>query len=205
MNRKRHWQSVYERKETARLGWYKPHLERSLEWIEVLGLVKDAPIIDVGGGASTLVDDLLERGFTSLTVLDISDHALRHARGRLGKRADDVEWLCGDVTDVELPENHFALWHDRAVFHFLTDADDRRLYLKRVRKALRLGGHVIIGTFAPDAPPKCSGLPVQRYTRESLTEEFGDAFELVADTRELHVTPGGVEQMYLYCRFRKTG
>lgn len=204
-HRKAHWEQVYSSRSATDVGWYAPHLERSLAWIDALGLEADARIIDVGGGASTLVDDLLDRGYTALTVLDVAEHALDAARTRVGARADDVTWLCADVTDVELPVDHFTLWHDRAVFHFLTSTADRRAYLDRLNRSLIDGGHVIIAAFAPEAPPKCSGLPVERYTPQSMAGELGAGYALVMHDQEMHVTPGGVEQMYLYCRFLKTG
>ncbi len=201
--RKAHWEHVYSSRSATNVGWYTPHLERSLAWIDQLALPPDARIIDVGGGAATLIDDLLDRGYEALTVLDVAEPALDAARARLGERARAVTWLCADVTEIELPADHFTLWHDRAVFHFLTSVDDRRAYVDRLQRSLADGGHVIIGTFAPEAPPKCSGLPVERYTPETLATELGAGLELVAHANEMHVTPGGVEQMYLYCRFRK--
>ena len=202
MGRREHWEEVYTSKPSERLGWYKPRLQTSLEWISALGLDRGAPVIDVGGGASTLVDDLLGLGYTSITVLDLAEPALDQIRARLGERGAAVSWLCGDITELELPRNAFELWHDRAVFHFLTDPEDRERYRENLCRALRPGGHVIIGTFAPEAPPKCSGLPVQRYDVEMLRETLGTDFELQQHRKELHVTPGGVEQMYLYCEFR---
>lgn len=202
MSRREHWEQVYSGKPPDQLGWYKPRLQTSLDWISDLSLDANAPIIDVGGGASTLVDDLLERGYSAITVLDLAAPALDLIKARLGAKGAAVNWLCGDVTQVELAENVFELWHDRAVFHFLTEADDRERYRENLCKALRPGGHVIIGTFAPEAPPRCSGLPVQRYDLERLRETLGDAFELRRQQKEMHVTPGGVEQMYLYCEFR---
>ena len=202
MGRREHWEKVYSGKPSERLGWYKPRLQTSLEWISALGLDRGAPVIDVGGGASTLVDDLLGLGYTSITVLDLAEPALDQIRARLGERGAAVSWLCGDITELELPRNAFELWHDRAVFHFLTDPEDRERYRENLCRALRPGGHVIIGTFAPEAPPKCSGLPVQRYDVEMLRETLGTDFELQQHRKELHVTPGGVEQMYLYCEFR---
>lgn len=203
MERKDHWEQVYSVKPAARLGWYKPHLVTSLAWIRELNLAKDAPIIDVGGGASTLVDDLIDLGYRSITVLDISENALAAVKSRLGKNTELVTWMPGDVTTVELPEHRFELWHDRAVFHFLTETTDQKRYRDQLLKSLQPGGHVLIGTFAPEAPPKCSGLPVQRYDHERLQDALGVKFELIDHHKELHVTPGGVEQMYLYCRFQK--
>lgn len=198
-----HWDQAYSNKPTDRLGWFKPALETSLAWIKQLELAPDAPIIDVGGGASTLVDDLLGLGYRALTVLDISQRALELARQRLGAQSAAVDWLNADITSVDLPVSRFELWHDRAVFHFLTTPEQRSGYLRALLSALRPAGHVIIGTFAPDAPPRCSGLPVQRYTRDQLAAEFGDEFKLLRHHEELHITPGGVEQMYLYCHFRR--
>ena len=202
MGRKEHWEGVYSSKPSDRLGWYKPRLQTSLEWITTLGLDPVAPIIDVGGGASTLIDHLLDDGYTSITVLDIAEPALDLLRKRLGDKGAAVNWLCGDITMIDLPENAFELWHDRAVFHFLTEAADRERYKANLCRALRPGGHVIIGTFAPEAPPKCSGLPVQRYDLDQLCGTLGNDFELQRHQKEMHVTPGGVEQMYLYCAFR---
>jgi SAM-dependent methyltransferase len=202
MSRREHWEQVYSSKPPDRLGWYKPRLQTSLDWITELSLGANAPIIDVGGGASTLVDDLLGRGYSAITVLDLAAPALQLIKARLGEKGSTVTLLCGDVTEIELGENAFELWHDRAVFHFLTDAGDRDRYRANLCRALRPGGHVIIGTFAPGAPPRCSGLPVQRYDLDLLHETLGDAFELRRHQQEMHVTPGGVEQLYLYCEFR---
>jgi ubiquinone/menaquinone biosynthesis C-methylase UbiE len=203
MQMKEHWEQVYSTKPSERLGWFKPHLLISLTWIEALGLGLDAPIIDVGGGASTLVDDLLDAGYKSITILDISENALSSVRTRLGEKAEQVSWLNGDITSVELPAQRYELWHDRAVFHFLVEPDQQRQYRDNLLRALKPDGHVIIGTFAPEAPPKCSGLPVQRYDHEKLEETLGEEFKLQRHHKELHVTPGGVEQMYLYCHFRR--
>ncbi len=205
MSRREHWERVYCGKPPDRLGWYKPRLQTSLAWIEALELTPDAPIIDVGGGASTLVDDLLDQGYSKITVLDLAAPALDLIRARLGERGAGVTWVCGDITEIELPEAAYALWHDRAVFHFLTEPQDRARYLHNLSRALQPGGHVILGTFAPEAPPKCSGLPVQRYDLDRLQATLGDGFQLRRNQKELHVTPGGVEQMYLYCEFRRVG
>jgi len=204
MNRKEHWEQVYSTRLADELGWYKPRLDTSLSWITDIGLEKGAPIIDVGGGASTLIDDLLHAGHESITVLDIADSALAASRERLGDQSHLIMWLCGDITSYQLPPGRFELWHDRAVFHFLTEADQQQAYLDNMRAALNPGGHVIIGAFAPEAPAKCSGLPVQRYNLEQLTRRFGDEFELIRHQKELHITPGGVEQMYLYARFQRS-
>jgi len=203
MDRKRHWEHVYGSRPPERLGWYTRHLEISLAWIDELGLGRSAPIIDVGGGASTLVDDLLDRGCESVTVLDISGAALAIARKRLGARASRVTWIEADVTSVALPARRYALWHDRAIFHFLVDPADRERYCERLRGALQPGGHAIMGVFAPEAPPTCSGLPVQRYDADGLLAALGLGWSLLRSQQRLHVTPGGVEQMYRYCLLRR--
>ena len=203
MNRKSHWEGVYSTRQADAVGWYKPHLQTSIAWIKELSLDADAPIIDVGGGASTLVDDLLEAGHRSITVLDISEEALMAVRARLGARGEEITWLNGDITSIDLPGSHYELWHDRAAFHFLTEFDQQQSYRENLLNALKPGGHLIIGTFAPEAPPKCSGLLIQRYTHEKLSIVLGGEFELQRHDKELHVTPGGVEQMYLYCHFRR--
>ena len=165
---------------------------------------KDSNIIDVGGGASTLVDDLLNERYRSITVVDLSKNALALAKERLGERTELVTWLEEDITSVDLPARHYDLWHDRAVFHFLTTPEQQWKYRNNLLKALRSAGHLIIATFAPEAPPKCSGLPVERYSADKLENTLGTEFELKRHDKELHITPSGVEQMYLYCHFRKS-
>lgn len=195
---------MYASKEPDRLGWYKPRLQTSISWISELNLDADAAIMDVGGGTSTLVDDLLDAGCRSITVLDLSENALTLTRERLGANAASVRWLPGDVTAVELPDHAYELWHDRAVYHFLTTSEQQQMYRDKLLRALKPDGHLIIACFAPEAPPKCSGLPVQRYSREDMEESLGAEFELERHHKEMHITPAGVEQMYLYCQFRKT-
>lgn len=203
MDRERHWNDRYSTTTVEKLGWFRVHLERSLQWIDELGLSHDASIIDIGAGASTLVDDLMERGFTDISALDVSAEALAITRKRLGEKAAGVEWYVADVTSAELPEASFDLWHDRAVFHFLTDEPDRDLYRQALSRALRPSGHLLIGVFSPEAPPKCSGLPVERYTLEQLEAEFSSDFELVREGSDPHVTPGGVEQPYVYALLKR--
>ena len=205
MPQRNHWEENYSSKSADQLGWYTPHLQTSLHWIKQLALAADTPIIDVGGGKSTLVDDLLNLGFRSISVLDLSENALSAVKTRLGKTCELVTWLCGDIITVNLPKQFYGLWHDRAVFHFLTDLEQQQIYRRKLHHALTPGGHFIIGAFAPEAPPKCSGLPVHRYSLDQLQEFMGKEFELMQQKKELHITPGGVEQMYLYCHFRKTG
>ena len=202
MDSKSHWEQVYETRMPEKVGWYKPRLDTSLEWIQTLELDPGEPLIDIGGGASTLVDDLVDEGYESITVLDISENALAASKRRLGRQAELVMWLPADITGYPLPADRFGLWHDRAVLHFLIDPGDRDAYLENLRRALRPGGHAIIATFAPEAPPKCSGLPVQRYDAEALRALLGDGFALLREQQEMHVTPGGVEQLYQYCLFR---
>ncbi|MEQ6328243.1 class I SAM-dependent methyltransferase [Pseudomonas sp. B11D7D] len=203
MQAKDHWQQVYTNKAAESVSWYQPHVSMSLELIRQTGISTAASIIDVGGGASTLVDDLLATGFHELSVLDISDAALAVARQRLGKRAVEVSWLEADITTVQLPEHAYDVWHDRAVFHFLTTEQERRQYLLALRRAVKPGGFVIVGTFAEDGPEHCSGLPVQRYSAESLHAEFGASFELLGRAAEDHYTPAGSIQKFLYCYCRK--
>ena len=204
MNQKNHWEEVYSTKRAEQLGWYEPHLQTSVNWIDELSLSANSPIIDIGGGASTLAGDLLDAGYTSITVLDISEKALSSAKAGLGKRAERITWLNGNITSIDLPAHHYEVWHDRAVFHFRTEPDQQRSYRDKLLKALKPGGHVIIGTFAPEAPPTCSGLPVQRYSPELLENTLGSEFVLRHQQNELHITPGGVKQMYLFCHFQKS-
>lgn len=196
-----HWENVYSTKSTDGVSWYQPHAEHSLRLIEAAALPRGAAIIDVGGGASKLVDDLLAQGRYDLTVLDLSTSALAAARARLGAAADAVTWRVADITKAGLPAQAYDLWHDRAVFHFLTAPSDRRVYVQAVRDALKPGGHVIIATFAEDGPLQCSGLPVMRYGPLQLQAEFGVGFSLVSHEREQHATPFGSTQAFTYCHF----
>jgi len=200
---KAHWEKIYGSRKTDEVSWYRSHLEQSLALIRATGAGPEAQIIDVGGGASTLVDDLLAAGFRHVTVLDISPAAIRDARARLDKRADGVTWLEADITRVSLPQRHFDVWHDRAVFHFLTDAGDRRRYVEAVNHAVKPGGHVIVATFGPHGPLQCSGLDIVRYTPEGLHREFGSDYRLVESITEDHVTPAGKHQEFIYCYCRK--
>jgi 2-polyprenyl-3-methyl-5-hydroxy-6-metoxy-1,4-benzoquinol methylase len=203
MNAKIHWQHIYETKAPTQVSWYQEHAQFSLQFIQKTGIQRTGHIIDVGGGASTLVDDLVSAGFQHITVLDISATALQLARERLGARAVDVNWIEADITRADLPHQAYDVWHDRAVFHFLTQPSDRQRYINTVRHAVRTGGHVILATFAPDGPDRCSGLDVVRYSPESLHGEFGESFELVDSSRETHRTPFGTEQKFVYCYCRK--
>jgi 2-polyprenyl-3-methyl-5-hydroxy-6-metoxy-1,4-benzoquinol methylase len=197
-----HWDKVYSAKSPDEVSWYRAHLERSLALIRRAVPDLSARIIDVGGGASTLVDDLLQFGYADLTVLDISESAIAIAKNRLGEASRAVGWLCADVTKTEFAAGSYDLWHDRAVFHFLTALEDRRQYVRTVAKAVKPGGHVIVSTFGPQGPVKCSGLDVIRYSAEELHDEFGGRFELVESSEELHETPFGTTQQFLYCYCR---
>ena len=197
-----HWDKVYSAKGPDEVSWYRPHLERSLALIRRAVPDLCARIIDVGAGASTLVDDLLQFGYADITVLDISESAIAIAKNRLGDASGAVRWLCADVTKAELPRGSFDLWHDRAVFHFLTAVEDRQQYVRNVARAVKPGGHVIVSTFGPQGPVKCSGLDVRRYSAEELHDEFGGRFELVESSEEVHETPFGTTQQFLYCYCR---
>jgi ubiquinone/menaquinone biosynthesis C-methylase UbiE len=204
MNRKQHWEQIYTTKTPDSVSWFQEHAGQSLRLIRKTGLGKDTAIIDVGGGASRLVDDLAAAGYTDLTVLDLSSAALAVAKQRLGKLAGIVHWVEGDITHAEFPVHRFDIWHDRAVFHFLTNPADRHAYVEQVMRSVRPGGHVIVATFAEDGPEKCSGLPVMRYQPESLHAEFGEAFLLVEHEKESHHTPSGTVQQFVYCYCRKS-
>jgi ubiquinone/menaquinone biosynthesis C-methylase UbiE len=201
--RKSHWENIYSTKGAMQVSWYAPHLQASLKLIEQTGISKMGQIIDVGGGASTLVDDLLENGYENISVLDIASKAMQISRMRLGEKAAAVTWLEADITQAELPADYFDLWHDRAVFHFLACAEERQRYVEIATRSLKSGGFLIIAPFAPDAPPRCSGLEVRRYSQEDLQSELGEAFELVDCTSDQHLTPFHTEQHFLYCCFRK--
>ena len=204
MNRQSHWERVYHTKAPDQVSWYQPEPRLSLELIQEAAPSRSARIIDVGGGASTLVDGLLAAGYQDITVLDIASEALARSRQRLGAAGDQVRWLQADILADPLPAAEFDIWHDRAVFHFLTSDADRDRYVERVRSSLRPAGHVIVATFAHDGPAKCSGLPVTRYAPDALAARFGAALVLVRSVREEHVTPAGVLQPFTYCLLRST-
>ncbi len=199
-----HWEGVWSDKAPDQVSWYQSEPGRSLEWIQTICPDREGAIVDVGGGASTLVDHLLKQGYTNLTVLDIAKSALERAKKRLGQTAGQVTWRVGDVTQAELGGS-YDLWHDRAVFHFLVDPDDRAAYKIALLRSLAPRGHVILATFALDGPEKCSGLPVERYDAEGLLRELGDGFEKVQEAREEHKTPWGDVQPFQFVHLKRTG
>lgn len=203
MQSKQHWEKVYETKPADAVSWFQPHAESSLDFIHATGVGKDAAIIDVGGGASTLVDDLISEGYSDLTVLDLSAAALGAARKRLGVQESKVRWIEADIVEADLPASRYDVWHDRAVFHFLTSPEQREAYVQKVFQSVKPGGHVIVATFAEDGPEKCSGLPVMRYSPDGLHDEFGEAFTLLQHRKEAHQTPAGAVQQFAYCYCRR--
>jgi 2-polyprenyl-3-methyl-5-hydroxy-6-metoxy-1,4-benzoquinol methylase len=200
--RRQHWDKIYDDREPTTLSWHQENPARSLILIEETRVAADAPIIDIGGGASRLVDSLSELGYSALTVLDLAPRALARAQERLGERARDVIWIDADVLEHRFI-HQYAIWHDRAVFHFLTDPADRERYVAQLRAAVQPRGRVIIATFSLDGPETCSGLPVERYSEESMAAVLGDDFESVGFQAEAHHTPGGAIQHFLYGVFTR--
>ncbi len=188
---------MYENKKPTEVSWFQSVPDRSLQMVAETDIIASDPILDAGGGASTLVDNLLANGFSDVTVLDISAAALQRSRDRLGDKADKVTWIESDITEFE-PERQYALWHDRAVFHFLTESADRARYVDIARRAVRGGGHLLLATFGPEGPLRCSGLEIRRYGADALRELFGEHFELRRHEIEEHQTPGGATQQFLY-------
>ncbi len=205
MSNSEHWENVYRSKKVDSVSWFQPRAEISLEIIRSTGMnPAEARVIDVGAGASVLVDDLLDANYRHVTVLDIAESALTVSRARLGERAHRVDWRVGDVTTVELPQAGYDIWHDRAVFHFLTREEDRKRYVDQVWRAVRPGGFVIVATFGPNGPLQCSNLDVCRYAPEALHGEFGTGYELISHQAETHATPAGKSQEFVYCYCRRS-
>lgn len=202
MDPKSYWEQVYRTKGPDQVSWFQPEATLSLELIQQVAPARDSAIIDVGAGASTLVDGLLVAGYGRITVLDLSPAALAQAQQRLPNAAGSVVWREADVLTADLPAAAFDMWHDRAVFHFLTSAADRARYVAQVRHAVRSGGYVLVATFAEDGPMRCSGLDVARYSPDALHSEFGSDFRLVESRREEHDTPWGARQAFTYCLCR---
>jgi len=199
-----HWQTIYSTKDPKEVSWFQAQASTSLRLIQKAQLHPEAEIIDVGGGASVLVDQLLEQGFKHITVLDLAEAALQKSQVRLGELANKVTWLIANIVEVEFADQQFDLWHDRAVFHFLTEHNDQQRYLQKVTAALKSGGYLVISTFAEDGALKCSGLPVQRYSTQELIHFFGQsAFDVVEEGEEVHITPAGNEQKFSYLLLRK--
>ena len=199
MSARTHWEKIYTAKAPDQVSWYRAHLETSLDLIKRAANDRAVSIIDVGGGESTLADDLLEQGFQNVTVLDVSQAAIDVNKTRLREKAGNVRWLVADITQIELEPKAYDVWHDRAVFHFLTVQEQRAAYVRQVVRSVKPGGHVIVSTFGPEGPTKCSGLDVVRYDANSLHNEFGARFRLVESSKEVHQTPFGTTQQFLYC------
>ncbi len=202
IDRKTYWRNVYQEKSPLKVSWYQKEAKISLELIRRTEVTNNEGIIDVGGGASVLVDNLQKESFTNLAVLDISENALATAKKRLGDSAKSIEWLVADITQFDAAHK-FSLWHDRAVFHFLTDHSDRKNYVKTLKNSLRPEGHLIIATFAIGGPDKCSGLEIVQYDSEKMIAELGEDFELVEERNEVHITPSNKEQKFIFFRFLK--
>lgn len=202
MNQQKHWDRIYRAKTPSEVSWYQPEARLSLELIRRVAPKLDDPLLDVGGGASTLADGLLASGYSDVTVLDLAAAALARAQDRMGERAARVRWIVADVLEAPLAAASCAVWHDRAVFHFLTDARDRARYVAQVQRVVRPGGHVIVASFGPEGPARCSGLEVVRYSPDGLHAEFGSAFRLLESITENHRTPAGTVQPFVYCLCR---
>ena len=205
MNKKEHWEKVYQNKRPDEVSWYKPHLDLSLGLILQFAGSKNAKIIDVGGGASTLAGDLLAKGQVNVTVLDLSASSLNTSKKQLGNNVDKVTWIEGDITEVKLPDHVYDLWHDRAVFHFLTSPVDRKKYVQNLDQSLSPEGTVIISTFSLKGPERCSGLNVVRHSPDTLEDELGKNYHLVENVEESHQTPFGTTQEFIYCVFKRKG
>ena len=203
-DRRAHWESVYTSKGEREVSWFQESPAPSLELLELVGANPRSAIIDIGGGASRLVDTLLSLGYKDVTVLDLSAAALAAAQARIGEKAQRAQWLAADVASWA-PSRTYDIWHDRAAFHFLTEERDQAAYVGRLRLALRKEGHAIIGTFAPDGPEKCSGLPVIRHDAASLSHALGADFVLVDARRHEHLTPWGSMQRFQFSTFRRVG
>ncbi|NBX69536.1 MAG: class I SAM-dependent methyltransferase [Proteobacteria bacterium] len=204
MNLKTHWEKIYELKNDTEMSWYQPLAENSMKLIEKAQIDEKAKIIDVGGGNSVLVKNLVDKGYSGITVLDISQNAIDRSKVQLGSESKQVEWFVGDIRETPLQQDHFDLWHDRAVFHFFTEEADRQLYLEQVNRSLKKDGFLVIAAFCLAGPEKCSGLPVRRYDPEILSRELGPKYELRELIQEPHHTPWGSEQCFIYALFRKT-
>lgn len=198
-----HWEAVYAARHATAVSWYREKLDASLALLRDAGVLAASRVIDVGGGASTLVDHLLDAGVEQVTVLDLSSRALAVAQARLGARAASVRWICGDITRVALDAGAYTHWHDRAAMHFLVEPADLGAYAAQAARAVEPGGYAVIGGFAPDGPARCSGLPVARRCAQEIAAILGPAFELIECRRELHQTPDGRPQAFEFARLRR--
>ena len=201
--RKNYWESIYDQKKLTEVGWYQPSPALSLEFINKAGLPKEAKIIDIGAGDGLLTDNLIEQGFTNLTVLDISSKAIEKAKLRLGEKAKMIKWICSDIIDFE-PEEKYDFWHDRACFHFLTEKKEIETYRRIVSKALNMNGLFVLGTFSKTGPTKCSGLDIQQYDKNDLRLIFSDHFDTVECVESVHHTPSMSSQNYVFCSFKRS-
>ncbi|MCP4634313.1 MAG: class I SAM-dependent methyltransferase [candidate division Zixibacteria bacterium] len=202
MSTKKHWENIYIKNAPSKVGWYQEYPTVSLKIIENSGISPEQSIIDIGGGASCLVDCLIDKEYKNITVLDLSEASLKISMKRLGKRAENIQWCATDITSWD-SSIKYNLWHDRAMFHFLTSEDERKQYINSLNRNLLIGGHLIIATFAPDGPPKCSGLNIVRYDADKISSAIGNNFKLLEVINDTHITPGGIEQKYLYFYFKR--
>lgn len=201
-NNKEHWDHIYQHKNEAERSWFQTYPQTSVSLIESCHLSSDAPILDAGGGDSHLVDALLEKGFSNIWVMDISNEAIEKAKVRLGRKAELVHWVNCDILEFK-PTIKFDLWHDRAAFHFLNDEDEIARYIALADKSIADNGNLIMATFSKDGPLKCSGLNVHQYSEESLSEKFSGRFQKISCLTENHITPFHTVQNFLFCKFKK--
>ncbi len=202
-SKQKHWETIYSTKQPNEVSWTQDVPQTSLNFVHSFNLPKTAKIIDIGGGDSKLVDFLLNEGFTDITVLDISEHALNRAKQRLGEKADKVKWVVSDITEFK-PNTTYDFWHDRAAFHFLTTEKEIEIYLNITRQAIKKNGYLTIGTFSTEGPQKCSGLEIKQYSEETLTAELEKGFEKLKCVTEDHTTPFNTTQNFLFCSFKRT-
>lgn len=202
-DRAAHWAAVYRAQQAGQVSWFRPHLDVSMELLELAGLTNESRVIDVGAGASTLVDDLLLRGVESIFAVDLAAAALQVARNRLSDGAGKVRWIVGDVTKLDLPASSVDIWHDRAALHFLTDPTDAAAYVRVAAGAIACGGYAVIGGFASDGPEQCSGLAVVRRDPSQIAELFAEHFTMIAARRETHITPRGSAHKFAYALLRR--